>query len=553
MLPRTLSTLYTESHSTVLLLIANLHHMFTQDSSNTYDKSLVLNVIEEIKSYIDIESLSRTKNKRFLLEDVIAKTINQYCLKASRKAIQFNIVSAADPIQIEGHAPLVKIILNNLISNAIKYTKQGDITLQISTLQDSVEIKVIDTGAGIDPHTVAALFDQKQLASKASSERGNSGLGLVNCLRIAECVQGSLIATSEGKGKGSCFSLRIPTQMTLNKQLLQEIFDESFIHHEIRNLLSTLLTQESLPDAIREDIESIISLVTDLLDYALLEQGKLQLSNTTVDLKQFMPGAENSIVIKGDPSRVAQIINHFQHLSSAQKAAFEMNAETVQWRLRLSDKYTADDLPAQVCQRLLAMMGGKIDITENETLISCTFPREIVQDIQAEAVKKKILIIEDTEMTIMFLKRSLTRLGHEVVTATTAAQALEKTSQTALAKERYDAILTDFHIERDGLTGLDLAKKIKQSEICPAIYLLSGDNIAREVYEPEGVKLALQKPVSIETLSSIFGNPANYVPTPVSSTSKLMPDSPLQTRKVASPSIPQLSVQQTLHDFASPK
>jgi signal transduction histidine kinase/ActR/RegA family two-component response regulator len=552
MLPRNLSTVYKESHHSVLLLIANLHHACTQDNPDTYDKKLVLDVIQEIESYMDLENLFHIKKQAFSLEDVIAKAVSQYNLKASKKTIQFHIQETDSQVPIEGYAPLIKIILNNLISNAIKHTEQGTLTLKINALQDTIEIKVIDTGAGMDAHTVAAIFEHEQLAGKASSERGNSGLGLINCLKIAKCINGSLTATSAGKGKGSCFSLKIPTKMALETKHLLEIFDQSFIHHEIRNLLSTLLIQENLSDEIIEKVENIINLVTDLLDYALLEQDKLQLRNAIIDLKTLFPDAKNPIFIYGDPSRVAQVIRYFQHLNSEKAIDLETSAETVHWRLRLDSPYTADDLTAQVCQLLLAKMGGKITTEGKETLISCSFPRALAQEMSIDNAKKKILIIEDSLITINLLTRFLTKLGHEVVEATNAEQALVKISHAAATEEQYDAILTDLHIG-SGLTGIDLARKIHQSAAHTNIYLLTGDNISSELCEQAGIKQVMQKPVSFEKLSNVFGNPAGYVKTPlVSTTPKLMPDSPLQTTSRIDP-ILQQSLQQSFLDLARPK
>jgi signal transduction histidine kinase len=106
-------------------------------------------------------------------------------------------------------------ILRNLIGNALKFTENGQIELEISsetTEQGQAEtiFQVRDTGVGIEMDKQEVIFEMfKQEDGSISRKYGGSGLGLAISRQLAELLGGTLVLHSE-KGKGSCFTLRIP-------------------------------------------------------------------------------------------------------------------------------------------------------------------------------------------------------------------------------------------------------------------------------------------------------------------------------------------------------
>lgn len=104
-------------------------------------------------------------------------------------------------------------IIHNLVNNAIKYTPKGTITVFV---RDDVDRKVvcmdvIDTGVGIDPETLHTLFGKFTRAEGASKvNTAGTGLGLFVALKMAQDMGGTIIAHSEGLGKGSRFTLELP-------------------------------------------------------------------------------------------------------------------------------------------------------------------------------------------------------------------------------------------------------------------------------------------------------------------------------------------------------
>lgn len=103
-------------------------------------------------------------------------------------------------------------VLNNLLGNAIKFTgPQGRIVVRAWREKDRVHIQVRDDGLGMTPEVVQHVFDTFYQAPQASDRPlGGLGLGLAIARSLAEMHGGTVEAASEGPGKGSCFTVRLP-------------------------------------------------------------------------------------------------------------------------------------------------------------------------------------------------------------------------------------------------------------------------------------------------------------------------------------------------------
>jgi PAS domain S-box-containing protein len=111
-------------------------------------------------------------------------------------------------------------MLLNLLSNAIKFTPpDGTITVRTSNENGTIKIEIIDTGVGIEPDVLPRLFRPFQQGEQTVTRRfGGLGLGLSIVKSLVELHKASISATSEGKDKGSTFTLRIDTVVP-NQQL----------------------------------------------------------------------------------------------------------------------------------------------------------------------------------------------------------------------------------------------------------------------------------------------------------------------------------------------
>ena len=104
-------------------------------------------------------------------------------------------------------------ILLNLLSNACKFTKEGEVKLQARRMangRDVIELSVSDTGIGMTPEQQAKLFEEFTQADATTAQRfGGTGLGLAIARKLARMMGGDVTVTSE-PGKGSAFTVRLP-------------------------------------------------------------------------------------------------------------------------------------------------------------------------------------------------------------------------------------------------------------------------------------------------------------------------------------------------------
>jgi adenylate cyclase len=124
------------------------------------------------------------------------------------------VVEAQDKLGVLTVDPMrLRQILLNLLSNACKFTSQGDVKLQVRKVADSrnwVEFAVADTGIGMTPEQQAKVFEEfTQADSSTARQYGGTGLGLSITRKLARMMGGDVTVTSE-PGKGSVFTVRLP-------------------------------------------------------------------------------------------------------------------------------------------------------------------------------------------------------------------------------------------------------------------------------------------------------------------------------------------------------
>ena len=115
-----------------------------------------------------------------------------------------------EEVRIETDPGKVRQILLNLVSNAVKFTPEGRVDVSLEEDETAVEIRVRDTGVGIEPEDQERIFDVfTQVDQSMTRSVGGSGLGLAVSRRLARLLDGELSLESE-PGKGSTFTLRLP-------------------------------------------------------------------------------------------------------------------------------------------------------------------------------------------------------------------------------------------------------------------------------------------------------------------------------------------------------
>jgi len=147
----------------------------------------------------------------FDLRAMLGESTRLWQDQAESKGIAFHRDIAACPGLIVGDAARVRQIVFNLMSNALKFTAKGGVTLHAGAVgSDRLRIVVADTGIGIAPETRDAIFESFRQADTSTTRRfGGTGLGLSICRNLARAMGGDVTVTSI-VGEGSRFIVDLP-------------------------------------------------------------------------------------------------------------------------------------------------------------------------------------------------------------------------------------------------------------------------------------------------------------------------------------------------------
>jgi signal transduction histidine kinase len=146
-----------------------------------------------------------------LIDDVIG-TAGQLAEKNKNRLI---VGAAEDVGPLTADSLRLKQILLNLLSNACKFTKEGEVALRVRKVVDGhawIELAVADTGIGLTAEQQAKLFQDFTQADSLTARRyGGTGLGLALSRKLARMMGGDVTVASE-PGKGSVFTVRMPAR-----------------------------------------------------------------------------------------------------------------------------------------------------------------------------------------------------------------------------------------------------------------------------------------------------------------------------------------------------
>lgn len=179
--------------------------------------SNLLDIIDEILDFSKMEAgRIELECRNFNIEDLLDRVCSTLSPKALEKGIELSCSIAGDvPAVVHGDSLRLQQILVNLAGNAVKFTDQGSVHVDIDRVDRpdggfAARIRVSDTGIGISAEHQALLFQPFQQADGSITRRfGGTGLGLVITRRLVSLMGGE-IAVSSSLGKGSTFTATIP-------------------------------------------------------------------------------------------------------------------------------------------------------------------------------------------------------------------------------------------------------------------------------------------------------------------------------------------------------
>lgn len=171
-----------------------------------------------VDDLLEVSRISRGKielrPERVLVGGSVHAAAGSVAQMFAQRSQRLEIHVPPDPVWIVADPARMAQILENLLTNASKYTPEGgSIRVEVEARAGGVEIRVIDDGIGIAPDMLPRLFELfSQIEATLDRAQGGLGIGLALVRRLAELHGGSVAAASAGLGKGAVFTLRLPDE-----------------------------------------------------------------------------------------------------------------------------------------------------------------------------------------------------------------------------------------------------------------------------------------------------------------------------------------------------
>ena len=462
----------------------------------------LLTIINDILDFSKVEAGKlELETLDFDLRETIESLVEMFSSRAREQCDELAALIHSDvPLLVRGDAGRIRQILTNLISNAIKFTRYGDVLVRVEKLRESsdrVELKfsIADTGEGISDEVQARLF-QPFTQSDASTTRrfGGTGLGLSISKRLVEMMHGEIGLESKA-GKGSTFWFKITLEKqngvshceTERKTAAQDhlelggkrvlIVDDNHINREVLVYQARSWGMETVESA------------DGMTAIDLFEKSDAPFDLIILDLQMpVMDGLETAreFISKKRPSPPIIMIS---------SGSFKMNDRKMHElgiKAFLTKPYRQRDLLEAVCRNLDV---HRDEIVEDDD-IHITATVEKVSEPLAKS--KRILVVEDNSVNQLVAQNMLKKFGYQSDVAANGREALE-----ALELVPYDLILMDCQMPE--MDGYEATRQVRardwEAARTPIIALTAhATDGEREKCLQAGMDDYISKPVEKETL-----------------------------------------------------
>lgn len=251
-------------------ILGNIRELVALETEN--EKLKLLHLVERgcrdmnaiINNILDFSKLESGKftleNRKFQFRGMMDYVHSNHSHRMTEKGLEFTMMIAPDiPEEIIGDELRIGQVLNNLLSNAYKFTSVGEIHVEaVKTAQSGNKVElffmVMDSGIGIEKANLDKLFKSfSQVDASISRKYGGTGLGLNICKQLVELMNGNIYVQSE-RGKGTIFSFNIwvelPEEECSGNESMKELsFDTDERERTLMNKLMNL-TEHAAVDKI---------------------------------------------------------------------------------------------------------------------------------------------------------------------------------------------------------------------------------------------------------------------------------------------------------------
>ena len=466
-------------------------------------------IVDDILDYSKLEANKlQLETTGMNLRDVVNSVMRMFQSQADAKhlVIQANL----DPslrLAVRGDPVRLRQVLSNLISNAIKFTDKGAVTISVKAKSETrqhhiLRFEVKDTGIGIAPENSGSLFKAFSQADASTTRLyGGTGLGLVICKRIVDLMVGQIGVDSQS-GKGSTFWFEVPILKALgdshdpanelkranvllisNDPILTEKIEKYNLDSgaQLRNISTIFEARKILRESVIDAEVSALDLL--ILDLNTGQQSILQLQDEILSnsafstlriaiLKPFDIILTNSV--KNSRSRVLVRSNDMTNLFT------ELN-------------------------RLLASTANKLQSSDyHEQQPSVNILPADLQSVPGSS-RRLVLLVEDNPVNLLVAKRLIQISNFDCMTAENGGIALDMLQQ----KHDFDLVLMDCQMPvMDGYKATRAWRRIEAERALPRLPIIAMTANAmaedRQRCLEAGMDDYLSKPVDHKLLEQIM-------------------------------------------------
>ena len=400
-----------------------------------------------------------------------------------------SFVEPGTPSRLRGDTGRIRQVLMNLVSNAIKFTKSGEVIVRISCKTETekecdLQFQVTDTGIGIAPEAQKRLFEAFSQADESTTRKfGGTGLGLVICKQIIEKMNGVIgLDSFPGEGSTFWFTLRLHKQEALPVALEE---NHSLVNRRVMVVDDNVTNGRFLHDQIiawkmrngtaHNGVEALAR-----LRKAVEEDDSYPLAIIDMDMPE-MNGLALAREIKADPkiagTRLILLTGFGKRISPTELHA----AGITDWRYKPVWQSTLFECLSN------ALLGPK---TKPYTIVAPLAP--------PPRRKERVLVAEDNAVNQKISLALLRKLGYAAEAVGNGLEVLQ-----ALEKIPYEIILMDCQMPE--LDGYETTQRIRQNDSRP-IYIIAMTANAMQGDREEclacGMDDYVSKPVRVDALAA---------------------------------------------------
>jgi len=450
--------------------------------------------INNILDYAKLDADKMTLNKLpFGLEDCLLSAVEEITPESTRKTVPVSYrIEENTPPTFLGDAVRLRLILVNLLTNSLKFTEAGHISVQVksSRMKDELyelQFSINDTGIGIAPEKIPTLFQPfRQIDSGMTRQHGGTGLGLALSRKLCALMNGRIWVEST-LGEGSTFHFTIQVEATTEPPQI------SLCQHQPRLEGKRLLILIKAAEHRRQLSRDARAAGLDVYVAGSGAEAFYWIENS----QPFDMVLLGAYFVRHTPILLSQLKTHEKTavcpiilLKSENKPAGKRDSSPL---FQFAGQLT---LPASTT--------ALYDVLTSVAAHAPSTPQPVFNPTQAMAERHplQILIVEDNKINQKVAQKMLSRLGYTAKVVNNGEECLSELAQTS-----YDVILMD--IQMPVMDGLETTRHILEKweiEKRPFIvavtaHALEGD---RENYLNVGMDAYISKPIQLNQLVAVL-------------------------------------------------